>query len=228
MTQQKYPFANKVNENFNALVSPIIEEPLRFTPKLKLGVLASGHGSNFEALVKSTINGQLDADIELLVVNNYECGAIRKAKKLQIDYKIIDHQKYKTRKEFDISIVNAFKDRDVEGIVMAGWMRIVTSSIINEYKDRLVNIHPSLLPSFRGINAIDKALNENVCISGCSVHIVNEEVDSGPILIQAAVPVKKGEKRDELHNRIQEMEHIILPLGVSIAADNWRNNKPYG
>ena len=105
---------------------------------------------------------------------------------------------------------------------MAGWMRIVSKRLIEAYPDRLINIHPSILPSFRGINAIDQALKAKVKLTGCTVHLVEAEVDAGPILIQAAVPIYQTDDKESLRRRIQVQEHRILPIGVSIAGKIWR------
>ena len=107
---------------------------------------------------------------------------------------------------------------------MAGWMRIVGEEIINKFKDRLINVHPSLLPSFKGVDAIQQAIDNKVTITGCTVHYVQKEVDSGSIIIQAAVPIKEQDSKETLRKRIQEMEHIILPLAIAKVANNIRTN----
>ncbi len=211
-----------------SLISPKVIKPARFNPPLNLGVMASGKGSNFEALVKTIIKGELDAKISLLIVNKPDCEAKDRADRMGIPCTVIDHRKYSSRDKLDEAIIKAFKDKNVEGIVMAGWMRIVTSTLINAFPNRLINIHPSLLPSFRGINAIDQALKEKVNITGCSVHIVNLKVDSGKLLIQAAVPIYKDDNKVTLTNRIQAQEHYILPTGIAIAASAWRELNIYG
>ncbi len=122
----------------------------------------------------------------------------------------------------DDDISNVFKESNVEAIIMAGWMRIVTNKLIKAFPNRILNIHPSLLPCFPGINAINQALDAKVKITGCTVHMVCEKVDSGPILIQAAVPVYEEDNLAILTSRIQHKEHIILPMGVYIAAKSWR------
>ncbi len=216
---------NRISEvnNENYLLNPEHEVAIKFKPTLNIGVLASGNGSNFEALVNATNNLTLNAHISLLIVNNPNCMAIHRAKRLNVPFKLLNHEDYPNREDYEKKIVEIFRSYKVEGIVMAGWMRIVTNTLISAYPDRLVNIHPSLLPSFRGINAIEQALNAGVKISGCSVHIVSKEVDSGRLLIQAAVPVYKTDTKETLSKRIQKYEHRILPKGVFIAAKNWRN-----
>jgi len=120
--------------------------------------------------------------------------------------------------------VNSFRQADVEAIVMAGWMRIVTPVLINAFKNRLINIHPSLLPSFRGVNAVEQAFNAGVTLAGCSVHLVVPEVDAGRILAQAAVPVLSSDDPVSLKARIQVQEHRLLPLAVAVGARDWRRH----
>ncbi len=182
--------------------------------------MASGEGSNFEALVDAT-RGQppaLHADVALLVVNNPGCGAQQRAERLGIPCQLIDHRRQPSRAALDAALITAFRQARADLVVMAGWMRIVTPTLIAAFPDRLVNIHPSLLPSFRGIDAVGQALAAGVTLSGCSVHLVSEEVDAGRILVQAAVPVLAGDSRDQLAARIRPLEHRLLPLGVALAA----------
>jgi len=191
--------------------------PLHRTP-LRLGVMASGEGSNFEALVEATRGGPLQASVELLVVNRETCGASGRAQRLGVPCRWIDHRAYPTREDLDEALIEAFREAQVELVVMAGWMRIVTPRLVDAFPDRLLNIHPSLLPSFRGLDAVGQALASGVRISGCTVHLVRPEVDSGPILAQAAVPVHAEDDAHTLAARIHRQEHRILPLAVALAA----------
>ena len=200
------------------LINPTIDSLPAFSPRLKLGILASGNGSNFENLVRS----ELQADIELLIVNNPSAKVIDRAKRLNIKYLILRHNDFPNREEYEKSIIDSFKSHNVEALIMAGWNRIVTSSLIKHYPNRIINIHPSLLPSFKGMNAVENALINKVKITGCTVHIVSEELDSGPILIQSAVPVLKTDSFHELFSRVQKEEHRIFPMGIALAAVKWR------
>ena len=191
--------------------------PLHRAP-LRLGVMASGEGSNFEALVAASRNGPLRASVELLVVNKEQCGARARAERLGIPCQWLDHRAYPSRDDLDGALIEAFQAASVDLIVMAGWMRIVTPRLIAAFPDRLLNIHPSLLPSFRGLDAIGQALAAGVCLTGCTVHLVRPEVDSGPILVQAAVPVLPDDNAATLAARIHHQEHRVLPLGVALAA----------
>ena len=208
----------------HSLISPLdLGSPL-FEPKIRLGVLASGNGSNFEYIIKSIQNNQLNAEITILIVNNPDCLAIKKAIKYKIPYVIINHRDCQSRLEHDMLVLKKLEDLSVELVVMAGWMRIVGEELINRYINRLINIHPSLLPSFKGINAIQQAIDERVSISGCTVHYVKKEVDSGSIIIQAAVPIKEKDSKETLKKRIQHMEHIILPLAIAKVAMHIRTS----
>jgi phosphoribosylglycinamide formyltransferase-1 len=187
--------------------------------RLRLGVMASGDGSNFEALVTACRDGTLAAEVALLVVNEPHCGARHRAERLGIPCRWIDHRAQPNREALDGCLIAAFAERKVEMVVMAGWMRIVTPRLIAAFPGRLVNIHPSLLPSFRGRDGIGEALAAGVTLAGCTAHLVVPEVDAGPILVQAAVPVLDSDDRASLHARIQVQEHRILPLAVRLAAE---------
>ena len=210
--------------NEHSLISPLESESPLFSPKIRLGVLASGNGSNFEYIIKSIQNKQLNAEISILIVNNPDCLAIKKAIKYKIPYVIINHRDCQTRLEHDMLVLKKLEDLSVELIVMAGWMRIAGEELINRYINRLINIHPSLLPSFKGIDAIQQAIDERVTITGCTVHYVQKEVDSGSIIIQAAVPIQEHDNKETLTKRIQQMEHIILPLAIAKVAMNIRTS----
>jgi phosphoribosylglycinamide formyltransferase-1 len=180
--------------------------------------MASGAGSNFEALVQACRRGELAAEVVQLVVNNGGCGAQQRAERLGVPVALLDHRLFPSREALDQALVACFSAAAVDLVVMAGWMRIVTQQLIDAYPGRLVNIHPSLLPSFRGARAIEQALAAGVCLSGCTAHLVSLEVDGGPILVQAAVPVLETDTAASLAERIHRQEHRILPWAVARAA----------
>ena len=206
------------------LISPFDSETPIFEPKIRLGILASGNGSNFESIVRFVQNKQLNAEISILIVNNPNCLAIKRAINYKIPYIIINHRDCNSRLEHDNLVMNKLEEFSVELVVMAGWMRIVGEEIINRFHNRLINIHPSLLPSFKGVDAIQQAIDSKVTITGCTVHYVQKEVDSGSIIIQAAVPLKKEDSKETLKKRIQNMEHIILPIAIAEVANKIRTN----
>jgi phosphoribosylglycinamide formyltransferase-1 len=180
--------------------------------------MASGNGTNFEALVRACRQGTLRASVECLVVNRQHCGAGERAARLGVPCHRVDHRLHSERESLDRELIRLFGASAVDVVVMAGWMRIVTPVLIDAYPDRLLNIHPSLLPSFRGIDAVGQALAAGVTLAGCTAHLVQAEVDAGPILVQAAVPVLKDDSRESLAARIQRQEHRILPLAVALVA----------
>lgn len=203
----------------NCLVSPHLSAK---TPNpshpLRLGVMASGSGTNFEAVAQAIASKQLNAEIPLLIYNNPDAKVVARAEKWQVPTLLLNHRDFKTREALDSEIAAQFQAHRVDAIVMAGWMRIVTQVLIDAFPNRLINIHPSLLPSFKGIRAIEQALEYGVKLTGCTVHLVSLEVDSGPILIQAAVPVLPDDTPETLHARVQVQEHRILPEAITILA----------
>ena len=205
-----------------ALMHPSVQGRPALPSPLRLGVMASGNGTNFEALVTAIAAGELCAEIPLLVVNNPGCGAQQRAERLGVPCTVLDHRVLRDRIDLDRELVRRFGDASVEGIVMAGWMRIVTPVLIQAFPGRLLNVHPSLLPSFRGLDAVGQALASGVTISGCTVHLVTEELDAGPILAQAAVPVLETDDHASLAARIRRQEHRVLPQAVLRAGLRWR------
>ncbi len=206
----------------SAIISPDLNlEELKLDKTIKLGVMASGSGSNFEAIAKAIEAGSLNAKVEVLIYNNPTAKVKQRAEKYNVPHKLLNHREFSSREALDQAIVNVFKEYDVDWIVMAGWMRIVTNELLEAYPQRVINIHPSLLPSFKGINAIEQALEAKVKMTGCTVHLVDLEVDSGQILIQAAVPILPDDDSDSLHQRVQVQEHRIMTRGIAIAQKNF-------
>lgn len=185
---------------------------------LKLGIMASGSGSNFEAIAQAIKEEKLNAQIQVLIYNNPGIKAATRAENWNVPSVLLNHRDYKSREDLDTKIVQTLQQYDVDCVVMAGWMRLVTPVLIDAFPNRVINIHPSLLPSFKGIRAIEQALEAGVKITGCTVHLVSLEVDSGPILIQSAVPVLPDDTSETLHARIQIQEHLILPQALSLIA----------
>jgi phosphoribosylglycinamide formyltransferase-1 len=185
--------------------------------------MASGEGSNFEALVAACREGPLRGRVLQLVVNNPGCGAQGRAERLGIPCALVDHRHHRSREQLDGALIEAFAASGVDLVVMAGWMRIVSPRLISAFPSRLINIHPSLLPSFRGLDAVGQALAAGVTLSGCTAHLVNTDLDGGPILAQATVPVLPGDDRNSLAARIHRQEHRLLPLAVALAAARLRD-----
>ncbi len=204
-----------------SLVSPDFSLPKFATQApLKLGIMASGSGSNFAAIATAIRNKTLPAQVQVVIYNNPGAKVAERAEQQGIPTQLINHRDYANREAFDQEIVAALKAADVDWVIMVGWMRRATQILIDAFPGRMVNIHPSLLPNFPGIHAIEQALEYGVKISGCTVHVVTLEVDSGPILMQAAVPVLPEDTSETLHARVQVQEHrIIVDAIAKIAHD---------
>ena len=206
-----------MDKSFNYIISPEITNFRKFSPKLRVGVLASGEGTNFQELINLSTNKNLDIEIKVLITNKEEAGCIKRALKANIPCKIIKGNDFLNKKLFESEIIKILKSFDVELVIMAGWMKIASSFFISKYKDKIINIHPSLLPSYKGSSAIKEALSNGSKITGCSVHFVENEVDSGSLIMQAALSVFKNDNLESLTKRIQILEHKILPLSISHA-----------
>jgi phosphoribosylglycinamide formyltransferase-1 len=208
-------------ESGAVLISPHPSASSRVkSPPLQLGVMASGSGTNFAAVAKAIAQGKLNAEIKVLIYNNPSAKVKKRAQEYHIPTVLLDHRQYQSRENLDQEIVAIFKDYGVDWVIMAGWMRITTQVLLDGYPNRVINVHPSLLPSFKGIKAIEQALQAKVKITGCTVHLVSLEVDSGEIIMQAAVPVLSDDTLDTLHARIQVQEHRILPQAIAVAAQS--------
>ena len=213
-----------MDKSFNYIISPEISEFRKFSPKLKIGVLASGKGTNFQELINLSEKGKLDIDIKVLITNKDDAGCIKRAEKVKIPYKIIRSNDFSQKELFELEIINTLNNFDVELIVMAGWMKIVTPFFINKFKNKIINIHPSLLPAYKGGTAINDSIKNGSKITGCSVHFVEEEVDSGSLIMQAALSIRDDDDIESLSKRIQILEHKILPHSISQAGYLIRKN----
>ncbi|MEO0408142.1 MAG: phosphoribosylglycinamide formyltransferase [Cyanobacteria bacterium P01_A01_bin.135] len=187
-------------------------------PPLQLGVMASGNGSNFEAIAQAIDERRLNARIAVVIYNNPEAGVATRAAKRQIPAILLNHRDYKRRDHLDSDIVAALKQHSVDWVIMAGWMRRVTETLIQAFPGHILNIHPSLLPSFPGLHAVEQAIAAGVKITGCTIHHVVLAVDSGPIVAQAAVPVYPDDTPEILQQRIHQQEHRLYPHGILLAA----------
>ena len=211
-------------ENFKEyLISPDLKKFNKFEPKLNIAVLASGEGTNFQVLIDLYKSNKLDIDIKLLISNKENAGCINRAIKSEIPYFLILENMYENKEKFEADIIKILRDSNVELIVMAGWMKIVSENFVKTFKDRIINIHPSVLPSFKGKNPIEDALRNNSLITGCSVHFVDKDVDNGELIIQAALSINTDDNLSSLTKKIHDIEHKILPYGVSEAGLKVRN-----
>jgi phosphoribosylglycinamide formyltransferase-1 len=177
---------------------------------LELGVLISGSGTNLGAILAAVADGRLDARVRLVISNREDAGGLEKARAAGVPTRVISHRQFPTREAFDAEVVAALQGAGVELVVLAGFMRVVTPVLLDAFRDRVVNIHPALLPAFPGVDAQAQAIAYGVRITGCTVHFVDPGVDTGPIIAQAAVEVEPDDDRDRLAKRILEQEHALL------------------
>ncbi len=186
---------------------------------LKLGILASGRGSNFQSIIDEIEKGGLKAEIRLLIVDNPNAFAVERAGKYGIEFLVIRPKEFSAKDDFYLKIADELRKRDVELVVLAGFMRIVGKPLIDAFPDRIMNIHPALLPSFPGLHSQKQAVEYGVKISGCTVHFVDEGMDTGPIIIQAAVPVYHEDTEETLSERILKLEHKIYPEAIRLFSE---------
>lgn len=186
---------------------------------LPIGILASGAGSNADAIADAIDTGYLKATIRIVICNRPGAPVLAKATSRGLPCKLIDHRDFATRETFDTAVAAALADAGVSLVVMAGFDRIVTPALIDRYPDRILNIHPALLPAFPGANAQEQAAHYGVTISGATVHIVDKAVDHGPIVVQAAVPVLPEDDAEAVRRRILPHEHRIYPQAIQFFAE---------
>lgn len=179
--------------------------------RLQLGVLASGNGSNLQAIIDAIEAGKLNADIHVVLSDKPEAYALARAEKHKIPCLPMHPSNYQTREDFDGAMAELLDDFNVDFVVLAGYMRIVTNELLKKFRKRVINIHPALLPSFPGLHGQRQAVEYGVKVSGCTVHFVDDGLDSGPIIAQRVVPVLDDDTEETLAARILEQEHQLLP-----------------
>ncbi len=185
----------------------------------RLGVLVSGNGSNLQALIDARDSGALDATIAVVISNKPGVCALERAERAGIEAVCVPHRDFATREAFDERVVSELRQRDVDWVVFAGFMRLVTPVLLGAFENRIINLHPSLLPAFPGVDAGRQALEYGVKVTGCTVHLVSQEMDSGPIIAQTPVLVKEDDDLDSLMERIHAAEHRTLVEAVQAACD---------
>ena len=190
---------------------------------VRLGVLASGRGSNLQAIIDAIETGALHARIVVVVSNKREAPALDRARRHGITEVFLDPKPFSgrpdTREAYDRALLDVLQKYETELVLLAGYMKIVTSVLIQAYPHRIMNIHPALLPAFPGLDVQQKALDYGVKVSGCTVHFVTEGVDEGPIIVQAAVPIHEADTAETLAARILEQEHCLYPQAVQLYAE---------
>ncbi len=187
--------------------------------KLRVGVLASGRGSNLQAIIAASEQGKINAQVVVIISDVADAYALERAKKHNIPGVHVNPKAFKTKKEYEQAIVNGLREHDVRLVALAGYMRLVTNVLIDAFDGNIMNIHPALLPSFKGLHAQQQALEYGVRYSGCTVHFVTIDVDGGPVILQAVVPVLANDTEETLSARILEKEHTIYPEAVQLFAE---------
>lgn len=195
-------------------MSPVSTIPRR----RRVGVLISGGGSNMAALVAAASDPAYPAEIVAVVSNRADAGGLAKAEAAGIPARVVDHKAFSSRESFERAVVAELEAHDVEIVALAGFMRLLTPWFIDRWRDRLINIHPALLPSYKGLHTHARALADGVKIVGCTVHFVRPEMDVGPIIVQAAVPVADDDTPESLAARVLVQEHRIYPLALARVA----------
>ncbi len=190
---------------------------------VRLGVLLSGRGSNLQAIIDAIEGGALSAEIAVVVSNKQEAAGLERARKHGVPVVWLDPKplagRPDSREAYDRAMLDVLRKYEVDLVLLAGYMKIVTAVLVAAYENRMMNIHPSLLPSFPGLDVQKKAIEHGCKIAGCTVHFVTEGVDEGPIIVQAAVPIVEGDTADGLAARILEQEHRIYPHAIQLYAE---------
>ena len=191
----------------------------------KIAVLISGNGSNLEALIDACKKNVINGSIDIVISNNPDAYGIQRAKNHSINYKFIDNNRFETREDFDQALVEELKDSNPNLIVLAGFMRILSSVMTEAFKNKIINIHPSLLPKYPGLDTHNSVIKNGDLKHGITIHFVNEVLDGGQIIAQGEISVNANETSEELKTRIHAIEHVMLPKVVSKFADGTINTK---
>ena len=191
----------------------------------KIAVLISGNGSNLEALIEACKKNVINGSVDIIISNNPDAYGIQRAKNYSIDYKIIDNNRFKTRGDFDRALLEELEDSDPDLVVLAGFMRILTPVMIEAFKNKIINIHPSLLPKYPGLDTHNSVIKNGDSKHGVTIHFVNEVLDGGQIIAQGEISVNADETLEELKTRIHAIEHVMLPMVVSKFADGTINTE---
>ena len=186
---------------------------------MRLGVLASGSGSNLQAILDACSRGTLDAQVVVVICNVPGAGALDRAARAGIPCRVLPHKSAPTREAYDELVVDELRQHGVDLVCLAGFMRLITPVLLTAFQNKILNIHPALLPSFPGLHAVRQAIAAGVRIAGCTVHLVDEGTDSGPIILQAAVPVVPGDTEQTLAARVLIQEHRIYSRAIGLFAE---------
>ncbi|MGP3778670.1 phosphoribosylglycinamide formyltransferase [Halanaerobium saccharolyticum] len=186
---------------------------------LKIAVFASGRGSNFQSIIDNIKSGDIPAEIKLLISDRQDAGALKRAEHEGIEHLFIDPDHFETKADYEEELIGLLENDGVELVVLAGYMRILSPLFVKHFQNQIINIHPSLLPAFKGLDSQKQAVDYGVKYSGCTVHFVDQGMDTGPIIKQAVVEVKAEDSADDLAARILKEEHKIYPEAVKLIAE---------
>lgn len=185
--------------------------------KKNLAVFVSGNGTNLQAIIDSKIDS---ANLAVVVCNNPDAFAIKRARNSKIPVEIVNHRDYGSREEFEQELIRRLDKYLIDLIVLAGFMRVLTSFFVSKFKLRIINLHPALLPSFPGMHAVRQALDYGVKLTGCTVHFVDDGVDTGPIILQSVIEVSDGDNEESLLDKIHKLEHKIYPEAIRLLCED--------
>ncbi len=187
---------------------------------MKIAVFASGRGTNFGAVARAAKKGLIRADLALLVCDNPKAAVIAKAKRAKVKVVLLKKEDFATRKDFDDKIIQHLREEKIDLVILAGFMRILGPDLVREYSGRILNIHPALLPSFKGSRAIKDAFDYGVKVTGVTVHFVDEKMDHGPIILQQAIKIEEGDTLESLEARIHKIEHKLYPEAIRLFVES--------
>ena len=187
---------------------------------INIGVLVSGSGTNLQAIIEAIEEGKIAGEIKVVMSDNPDAYALKRAQQYHIDTRYVDFKEFKNREDYDKEIIKTLEEKKIELVVLAGYMRILSPYFIRTYKNKIINIHPALLPSFPGLHAQRQTLEYGAKVSGCTVHFVDEGVDSGPIILQKVVEVSDDDTEESLAEKILKEEHQIYPRAIQLFSES--------
>lgn len=187
---------------------------------IRLVVLISGNGSNLQAIIDEINSNNLPAQIVAVISNKADAFGLERAKKANIEHRVLSHQDYASREDFDVALKNLIDSFQPDLVILAGFMRILSNEFVEHFSHKMMNIHPSLLPKYKGLNTHQRAIDAGDKVHGCSVHFVTPELDDGPVILQATVEIKENDTAETLAERVHEQEHKIYPEAIRLFAEN--------
>jgi len=186
---------------------------------MNIAVFASGRGTNFGAIIKAVKSGKVKVNLSLLVCDQSKAGAIARAKRAGIKIALVKREDFTNKKDFQDKIIQHLEENNIELVVLAGFMRLLTPEFVGKYAGRILNIHPALLPSFKGTESIKDAFDYGVKVTGVTVHFVDEKMDHGPVILQKAIPVEEDDTLESLEKKIHKIEHRLYPEAIRLFAE---------